>query len=401
MKLTYKASSKDGKIFQGSIEAKNTSEAAALLRRKNLIPITVKEEKENDLLSLFPVFRKRSSADLILFTRQLASMLASGLTLMQALQILRNQMRKSSMREIVSGIIGDIEEGKSLFQSIEKYPQVFSPVYVALIKAGESSGFLDKILERMANNLEKQQKLHSKIRSALLYPVIVVVLMMVVMSLMMILVVPQLTRLYTGIGISLPITTQIVIVISNFMIAFWPLLLILIAVIFVLFKKWSNTMFGRKVIDTVELRIPVFGKLISQSIIVEFSRTFGMLMGAGALVTTSLQETADITGNVVYKNAILDIANSVEKGIIIGNAMGAYAIFPPVLVEMVKIGEQTGKLDESLLKVSEYFEREVETTVRTLTTLLEPMIMVVLGLGVAFLILSIITPIYNLTSSIK
>ncbi|HSW88346.1 MAG TPA: type II secretion system F family protein [Candidatus Saccharimonadales bacterium] len=401
MKLTYKAATKSGKILQGILDAKDTKEAAYFLRKKDLTPIHIKAQSTQTLESFLPFLKKHTSKDLILFTRQLSSMIASGLTLTQALHILDNQMQKSSMQEVVEKIIADIEEGKTLSQAISKYPDIFSPIYISLVQAGESAGFLENILKRLADNLEKQQDLQNTIRSALLYPVIIVILMIVVISLMMILVIPQLTTLYTGLNLSLPISTQIIIAISNTMVTLWPLLILMVLGCAYGYRRWNKTATGKKFIDKIKLRIPLFGKVIQQSIIAEFSRTFGLLMSSGALVTTSLHQTAQVTGNTVYTNAILEISASVEKGITIGNAMESYPLFPPMLVQMVKLGEQTGKLDESLLKVSEYFQREVELTVKNLTTLIEPIIMVVLGLGVAFVVLSIITPIYQITSSIK
>ncbi|HEX8965295.1 MAG TPA: type II secretion system F family protein [Patescibacteria group bacterium] len=401
MKLSYKATTQEGKLQQGIIDAKDINEAVFYLRNKNLVPISVVEQKETKF-SVNDLLKSRASAnDLVLFTRQMSSILASGLTLMQALLILKDQIQNPAMKEVVNGIISEVQEGKSFHEAITKYPKVFSPIYISLITAGESSGFLDRILSRLADNLEKDQKLKSTISSALLYPIIVVILMVVVMVIMMIFVVPQLTGLYSNLNIALPFTTQVVIGTSGFVTNFWPLVLGMIVLGIFLYRRWVSTDSGQLLRDELALRIPLFGNLIELSILTEFSRTFGMLVGAGTLVVQSLIETADVAGNRVYKNAIVDVSKRVEKGITIGDAMSTYGIFPPILVQMVRIGEQTGKLDESLIKVSEYFERELEGKVKGLTTALEPFIMIVLGIGVAFLIVSIITPIYNLTSSIQ
>ncbi len=400
MKLNYKATTKDGKISQGVIEAKDSQEAAYYLRSRDLLPIKITQVQESGF-SFLPSLKKTSNTDLILFTRQLSSMLTSGLTLMQALSILKDQMQNQIMKEIVIVVIQDVQEGKSLSASLERYPQVFSPIYVSLIRAAENSGFLDKILLRLADNLEKDQQLRSTVRSALMYPIVIVVLMVIVMSIMMIFIVPQLTNLYKNLNIPLPITTQVVVDISNFMGTFWPIVVSIGILLVFLYRRWVKTDSGKLIRDNILLKLPVFGILNEKKILTEFSRTFGLLIGSGTLVVLSLNQAADISGNVMYKNAILDIAKRVEKGISVGDAMAAYAIFPPILVQMVKIGEQTGKLDESLIKVSEYFEREVGETVKTLTTAMEPFIMIVLGVSVAFLIISIITPIYNLTSSIQ
>jgi type IV pilus assembly protein PilC len=399
MKLVYQAVDSQGKTVRGLVDAKDTTEAATFLRQQKLLPVKITEPQTNTFLSGL-LHRKSASSDLVFFTRQLSSMLSSGLTLMQALQILKNQVQNPAMAEVVTGIIASVEEGRSFSLAIAKYPSVFSPIYVSLIRASETAGLLDKVLLRLADNLEKQQKLHGMIRSALTYPVIVVVLMVVVMSIMMIFVIPQLSGLYDNMGIELPLPTQIVVGISNFMIKFWPFMIGGTVFGVYYFRKWKKTETGKNILDHVVLKLPVFGKLITESIMVEFSRTFGLLVGTGSLVVESLNETADVVGNVYYRSAILDLGRKVEKGVTIGDAMLSDPLFPPIIVEMVKIGEQTGKLDDSLLRVSEYFEREVEQTIKTLTTAMEPFIMIILAVGVGFLILSIITPIYNLISQI-
>lgn len=400
MKILYRATTQEGIVQQGIIDAKDIKEAGFYLRSKGLLPISIKEKQEQ--ASFFSNLLKRQDTNsLVLFTRQLSSILASGLTLMQALNILKAQMQNDSMNDIVNSIITQVQEGKSLSTAISKYPKVFSQIYISLIKAGESSGFLDKILDRLANNLEKNQKLQSTIKSALLYPAIIVILMVVVVIIMMVFVIPQLTVLYQNLNIPLPVATQIVVGISNFTINFWPLVIGFVALIVFIYRRWVATDSGKLIQDELMLRMPIFGRLIQLSILAEFTRTLGLLIGAGTLVVESLIEVADVAGNKVYKNAIVDVSKRVEKGITMGDALSTYAIFPPIMVQMTRIGEQTGKMDESLLKVSEYFEREVEGGVNSLTTALEPVIMVVLGIGVAFLIISVITPIYNLTSSIQ
>ena len=400
MKLRYKAATKDGKLSQGLLDAKDINEAANYLRTKSLIPINI-TRVDNKFWTKLPFVKKLKSSDLVLFTRQLSSMLSSGLTLFRSLEILKDQIENEQMTEVVTTVINDVQEGKTLSQAIEKHPEVFSPIYVSIIRAGEQSGLLDKVLSRLADNLEKQAKLKSTVKGALMYPAIVIILMVVVMAIMMIFVIPQLTVLYTNLNVDLPLPTKIVVGLSNFMIATWPLLLLVGTVIFIGFKRWARTPDGKLIIDTTVLKLPVFGKLITQTILAEFSRTFGLLVGTGTLVVEALTETADTTGNVLFKNAIVDVSKQVEKGVTVGDAMAYYPLFPPLLIQLVRIGEQTGKIDDTLVKASEYFEREVDQTVKTLTTAMEPFIMIVLGLGVAFLIISVITPIYSLISSIQ
>jgi type IV pilus assembly protein PilC len=401
MNFTYKAVSHEGKTIKGIIEAKDTIEAGTYLRSRGILPITISPQSEQGIDKLLPFFNKTSSADLIFFTRQFASMLQSGLTLMQSLAILKEQIQKPAMKEIVVKIIADMEEGNSFSQSIAKYPETFTHVYVSLMKAAESSGLLDKVAEKLADNLEKQQKLKSTIKGALMYPAIIMIGMTGVMSVMMIFVIPQLSTIYDSLGITLPFTTQIIVNISNFSVHYWPIVLVILVLLIFGYLRISKTEAGKIVIDTVSLKLPVFGVLIQKTILAEFSRTLGLLVGSGTLVVEALNQSAEVVGNTLYRNAILDVSQRVQKGITVGDAMIAYPLFPPIMFQMVKIGEQTGKLDESLLKVSSYFEGEVEQATKTLTTALEPIILVVLGAGVGFLIISIITPIYNLVSNIK
>lgn len=401
MKLIYKAVTNEGKTVRGIIDGKDVKEAIKFLRAKELLPIRVVAADSQGFAKYLPFLNRANSNDVVFFTRQLSSMLTSGLTLMQSMTILKDQIQKPAMSNTVNAIIADIEDGQPFSKALEKYPKVFSPIYVSLIKAAESSGLLDKVLLRLADNLEKQQKLKSTIKSALMYPAIVMTGIVIVMTLMMIFVVPQLTSLYANLNIPLPLPTQIVIGISNFFIAFWPLVIGFFVLGAVLLTRWRQSTSGKLILDDLILRLPVFGVLVKKAILTEFTRTLGLLVSSGTLVVEALKETADVSGNILYRNAILALASRVEKGVTVGVSMEESKLFPLILVQMVKIGEETGKMDESLVKVSEYFEREVEEAVKNLTTAMEPLIMVVLGIGVAFLIISIITPIYNLTNSIQ
>ncbi|MBI2195698.1 MAG: type II secretion system F family protein [Candidatus Levybacteria bacterium] len=401
MRLSYKAIGKDGKPVTGLVEAKDINEAAVYLRTRELLPITITKKEKSKLLEAIPLLKRSRTEDLVFFTRQLSSMLTSGLTLIRALEILKQQMRGIYMLEVLDAVITDIEGGSSFSSAIAKHPDMFSPIYASIIKTAEESGLLDKALLRLADNLEKQAKLRSSIKGALMYPVIVVTLMIAVVVIMMIFVIPQLSILYENLNIPLPLPTQIIIGMSKFIIVFWPLVIGFIVLASVLYRRFAKSPSGRLIIDDTVLKFPVFGKLIIQTILAEFARTFGLLVGTGTLVVDALLQTASTSGNIHYKNAIIDVSKKVEKGVTIGDAMSYSPLFPPLLVQLVRIGEQTGKLDDSLLKASEYFESEVDQQVKTLTTAMEPIIMIVLGVGVALLIASVITPIYNLISSIQ
>lgn len=401
MRIRYKAIGKDGKPIEGLIEANNINEAAAYLRSREITPVKLNKSEVNALLKLIPFTGKIKQQDVVFFTRQLSSMLSSGLTLVKGLDILKDQVENKAMYEVISGIIADIEGGKSFSGAIEAYPEVFSSIYVSIVKAGESSGLLDKVLTRLADNLEKQAKLRSTIKGALLYPIIVVFLMIGVVFIMMIFVIPQLSVLYKNLNVPLPLPTRIVVGISSFVAIFWPLVFGAAAGGAFLIRRWKKTESGTAIFDKSVLKVPVFGKLIKKTILAEFSRTFGLLIGTGTLVVDALIQTSTIAGNINYKEAIVAVSRRVEKGMTIGDAMASSTLFPPVLVQLIKIGEQTGKLDETLIKASEYFESEVDQQVKTLTTAMEPFIMIGLGIGVAFLIISVISPIYSLISQIQ
>lgn len=401
MKFFYIAVGSDGKKIKGFVEATETSKAAQYLRERHLVPIRIEEQKEHAHTPHFQIFKRVGSKDIALFTRQVSTMLTSGLTLTQSLDIIKNQVRKQSVAAMVENLIVNIEEGKSFSDSLSQYPNIFSPIYVSLIRAGESAGLLDKVMLRLADSLEKRDKINAKVRGALLYPAIVLILMIVVTIIMLIFVIPQLSGLYESMELQMPLPTQIIIGISEIFTQYILVFIISIVAGIFYFDKWRKSESGKKIIDKFVLSIPLFGKLIHFSILTEFARTFGLLISTGTLVIDSLQKSADVLGNTVYKRAVLQLAENVEKGVSIGDAMNTNPLFPPILIEMVKVGEQTGKLDESLMRVSEYFEQEDEQIVHTLTTSLEPFIMIVLAIGVGFLIVSVVTPIYNLLSSFQ
>ncbi|MBI2621559.1 MAG: type II secretion system F family protein [Candidatus Levybacteria bacterium] len=401
MRLRYKAVSQEGKKIRGFVEAKEIKDAAYYLRQRNLIPIQISKETEFFLTKKVPGIGRVKSKDVILFTRQLSSMLSSGLTLIRALEILKEQTTNKILQETIGGILLDLQEGKSFSESIAKYPDIFSPVYISLVRAGESSGLLDKIFLRLATNLEKQRRLRNTVKGALMYPAVVVTLMFVVIMILMIFVVPQLNTLYESLNIELPFVTRVVVGISSSVGKIWPLIIGLGGVVIYAFLRWKKTPKGKETYDSRIIQLPLFGKIIKQTILTEFSRTFGLLVGTGTLIVDALSQSSKVTGNYVYEKAIDEVADRVEKGVPVGEAMSYHPIFPTLLVQLVKSGEETGKMDENLLKASEYFEEEVNQAVKTLTTAMEPFIMIVLGIGVGFLVFSVITPLYSLLSAIQ
>lgn len=391
---------KDDVVVKQKIESNSELDVIDYLKRNGYIPISIQEIKP-----LFPelitLFDRIGFGDIVDFTRQLAIMLNAGLTLIDSFSILQKQITKPSLLLMVKKIYKEVLGGNSFSKALQKYPSHFSNLYISLVRSGEASGKLSEILLRLADNLEKQREFQSKIKSALIYPIIVIIGMIGVMFVMVTFVVPKLLNLYKDFNVTLPLSTQILIVISNFSTRFWPLIFLLIFGLIVLIKRYLNTKVGKETFDSFTLKIPVFGKIISISALVDTTRTLSILIGSGVSILESLNIVIDTSSNIIFQNAFKHIYKQVEKGVSLGAAFENQKLFPPILIQMTTVGEQTGHLDDTLLRISKYFEMESEMAVKTMTTLIEPLILVFLGLGVGFLVLAVITPIYNLTSSIK
>ncbi|MFA5136814.1 MAG: type II secretion system F family protein [Patescibacteria group bacterium] len=381
-----------------TIDSRNEGDVILFLKKNGYLPIEIK--KADSLLPRLEVlFNKVTFTDVVDFTRQLAIMLNAGLTLVDCFNILEKQMKKPGMLSLIQDINKQVMAGNTFSSALQRYPSYFSNLYISLVKSGEASGKLSDILLKLAENLEKQREFQSKIKSALAYPVIVIIGMVAVMFVMVTFVIPKLLGLYEDFNVELPITTKILIAVSNFSATFWPLILIGAVIAGVLIKKYTSTKQGRLFIDTFILKLPLFGPLIQISSLVDATRTLAILIGAGVSILDGLSIIIETTGNIVFRNSFKNIYKQVEKGFSLGTALADENIYPPILVQMTTVGEQTGKLDDTLLRISHYFEMESEMTVKTLTTLIEPLILVILGVGVGFLVISVITPIYNLTSS--
>lgn len=397
----YKAKNAQGQETRGTIEVGEQKQALAILREKGLSPFFLKEKTENPLTFILKrsVYRV-TLADTATFTRQLATMINAGLPLTEALVLLKSQ-GKPALAEATERILRDVEGGLSLGDALENHPKIFSPIYVSLVRAGESAGVLDNILNRMADNLEAQREFQSKIKGAMIYPMVIVSGMILVAVIMMIFVIPKLLALYQEFDADLPAATKALISISNLSVKFWwVVLLVLIGLVYA-FRVFNSKKSGKRKIDELKFKIPVAGKLINQTTLAEFTRTLGLLIGAGVPITEALDISAKTANNLVIEEGI-ELANKqVEKGLPLSTAIAKNEFFPPIVSQMLSVGEETGKLDEVLLKVSKYFQSESEESLKGLTTAIEPLIMIVLGVGVGFLIIAIILPIYNLTSQIK
>jgi len=398
MLFQYKAL-KNGKAVIKKIEAASTANVIEYLQKNDYFPIKVEQIKDDEMSFIDTLTQKIDFNDVVDFTRQVALMLNAGLTLIDSLEILKRQTPKPVLRKLIEDIDTKIKGGSPFSTALLEYRQYFSKLYISLVKSGEASGKLGEILLRLADNLEKEREFKGRLKGALVYPIIVVTGMVIVMFIMITFVLPKLLGLYKDFNVELPVSTKILIAVSGFSSRFWPIVIAIVFGIYYFIKKYLSTKLGKNAFDKFCLKLPVFGKIISISALVESTRTLAILTSSGISILDALSIVVDATENSVYQQAFLNVSHNVEKGLSLGVALDQEQIFPPILVQMSQVGEQTGKLDDTLFRLSKYFEMESEMATKTMTTLIEPMILVVLGVGVGFLVMSVITPIYNLTNS--
>lgn len=397
--FSYKAKDLSGKDVKGLVEAQDKKQALTILHEKHFTPFFIKEEGENFLGYFYNKFVKKvSQGEVAVFTRQIATMISAGLPLTEALTILRSQ-GKGLLQEAIGEILRDVEGGSNLADAMEKFPRIFSPVYIALVRAGESAGVLDNILTRLADNLEAQREFQTKIKGAMTYPIIILVGMGGVIFIMMVLVIPKLTSLYTEFNAKLPISTQILITFSSFAARFWWLIILAVFGLAYLLRILNKNRDTKRKLDELKFKIPIYGKLQSQIVLAEFTRTLGLLVGAGVSIVEALQISSKTAGNIKIEEGILEASKQVEKGFPLSATISANPFFPKILAQMLTVGEETGKIDEVLLKVAKFFQSESDESLKGLTSAIEPLIMVIMGVGVGFLAIAIILPIYNLTSA--
>lgn len=397
MKFSYKAI-KDGKMLTGSTQAPDADKLAQSLRAAGVTIVSI-EPSRSFLPSLSHAVNRVTFSNLVDFTRQLAIMLNAGLSIADSLDILKKQTTSPVVTAMLTRIDEEVRSGASLSTSLKNYPDIFSRLYIALVRAGEASGKLDDIMKRLAETLEKQREFQSKTKSALIYPAIVVVAMLAVIFIMITFVIPQLLTLYEGFNIQLPITTRILIFISSFMQKFWIIILAIVFGMVAFLQRAMKTKKGHRAIDAFFLRLPLISRVIKISALVNATRTLSVLVQAGVPILQALEIITETTDNVLYQEAFADIRQKVEKGATLGTAFEQTQIFPPIFVQMITVGEKTGHLDETLGHLAAYFESEAELAIKAVTVLIEPAILVVLGFGVGFVVISVITPIFSLTQA--
>ena len=397
-RFKYKAKDVNGQAITGEVEAVNEEHAAKLIRERDLILITLRPVHDLPFNFGKKVSQRVTSSDVTNFTRQLATMVNAGLPLTESLLILRTQA-KGTLQKIIAKILADVEEGEPLSSAMIKHQSVFSKSYVALIKAGELGGVLDEVLARLADNLEKEQEFKGRVKGSLIYPVIIIVGIIAVAFIMMVFVVPRLTTLYDQFDADLPLPTLILIAVSSFMTRFWPFIIVAFGFLVYGFKLYRATKGGRRKTDKLLFKIPIYGDLSRQIVLTDMTRTLSLMVGSGVSIIEALNISSEVVGNVLIEDALVDSSKMVEKGFPVAFSFSRHPeAFPYILSQMVAVGEETGKMDEVLQKLSHVFEVESDQKVKALTSAIEPIILIVLGVGVAFLVISVILPIYNLTT---
>jgi type IV pilus assembly protein PilC len=401
---TYKVRDRAGKMVEGTLEADNAQLVVSKLRSMGYVPIEIQQTSGKTLSKeiKIPGFSDRVKLkDVAVFSRQFATMINAGLSLLRALYILAEQTENKALAEITNQVRIDVEKGASLSQALAKHPKAFNRLYIAMVKAGEIGGVLDSVLLRLADTIEKQVELRRKVKSAMTYPAVVAVLVLVIVSAMLLFIIPMFEDLYTELGGTLPMPTQILINISKIVRQFWWLIFGAEAVGVFLFRRWINSESGRNHWDAIKLKAPVFGPLVRKTALARFSRTLSALVRSGVPILESLDIVAETAGNHVVAEATRDTQSAVKRGEPLARRLEDHPVFPPMVVQMMAVGEETGAMDEMLDKIADFYDQEVEATVDALTSLIEPLLIVVMGVAVGGMVISLYLPMFNIIKLIK
>jgi type IV pilus assembly protein PilC len=399
----YKVRDKQGRMLEGTIEAESTTLVANKLREMGYTPINIEKKGGEGLKTEISLFgpKKPKLKDISVFSRQFATMINSGLSLLRSLYILEEQTENKALAATVSEIRQDVEKGASLSQAMAKHPKVFSKLYVSMVRSGEIGGVLDSVLLRLASTIEKQVELRGKVKSAMTYPVAVLALVLMILTAMLLFIVPIFKDLYDGLGGTLPLPTRLLLAVSEIMTKFLPIVIGVIALAVFAFRRWVKTESGREAFDRFKLRVPIFGPLVQKTALTRFASTLSALLRSGVPILESLEIVSDTVNNTVMAKAIKDVQTAVKGGDAINRPLTQHKVFPPMVVQMMAVGEETGALDEMLEKIGEFYEAEVEATVDALTSLLEPLLIVVLGGTVGGMVVSLYMPMFNIIKLIQ
>lgn len=397
--LSFKYTARDpstGQYIKAEVQAEDERSAAKVIRKEGLVPIEIKVS-EKGTRGLSKRFNRVKTRDKVLFSRQLSTLINAGLPLVQSLRAVNQQTSSKPLKVVISKVINDVEAGSTLSDAMAKHPQVFNQVYVSLIAAGEASGTLDKALERLAIQQEKDADIISKVRGAMIYPLIVIVVMLAVVGFMIVSVLPQVQTLYEGLpGANLPLVTTVLLAISNFITEWWWLVIIILGVIAFFTTRWARTFGGKLVIDKLKMRAWPIGRLFMKMYMARFARTSTTLVASGVPLIQVLEITSQSVNNVHIEESLHKAAEKVRGGKALSEAIRHDPNFLDLVPNMIRIGEQSGSLEKMLSKTADYYEKEVDDEIKAVSTIIEPVLMVLLGVMAFIIVAAVLLPIYNL-----
>jgi type IV pilus assembly protein PilC len=394
------AETKKGRKLKGEIEAASEKIAQAQLKKRNLRILKLKPKPKDLFANISFMQPKVTNKDIVIFTRQFSTMIDAGLPLVQGLNILAEQAENPTFKSILRQLTKDVEGGSTLAEAMKKHPKVFDSLFVNLIAAGEVGGILDTILQRLATFIEKAEDLKSKIKGALTYPIVVIAIALIVIAVILIFVIPVFQDMFASFGQALPVPTQIVVTMSDFMKGNIHWIIIAIIAIAIAFKQYRNSKSGRKVTDTLSLKLPVFGDLLKKTAVARFTRTLGTMMSSGVPILDSLEIVAKTAGNVVIEEIIYEVRGSIAEGQTIAEPLSENDVFPGMVIQMISVGEATGALDTMLGKIADFYDKEVDTAVDALTSMLEPLLMLFLGGSIGGLVVAMYLPIFTMAGAV-
>ena len=400
----YKVRDRQGKLLEGSLEAESSQLVVNRLRQMGYVPIAVDRKDDAGLsreIKLPGLRGKPKIKDIAVFSRQFATMINSGLSLLRALYILAEQTENKAFCLVIDDVRQDVEKGSSISQALARHPKIFNRLYVSMVKAGETGGVLDSVLLQLAATIEKQVELRRKIKSAMTYPMVVFCLCILIAAAMLLFIVPTFKNLYKQLGGTLPLLTRTLISVSTFFTSFWWLIVLLIGGAIFGFRRWIATPRGRDLWDAFKLRVPVFGKLVQKTALTRFSSTLSVLLRSGVPILEALEITSETVDNAVLSRAVKDVQSSVKTGESMAKPLATHSVFPPMVTQMIAVGEETGAVDTMLDKIGEFYSQEVEATVNALTSLLEPILIVFLGAMVGGMVIALYMPMFNIIKLIK
>lgn len=396
--FTYSARTPAGERQTGEVELASRDEVVGFLRRRRLVPLEI--ERKQRSLSLPTIGTGVRTRDIVIFTRQFATMINSGLPLVQSLDILANQTENKVLRKVIEQVLYDVESGQTLADTMRAHPKIFTDLFVNMVAAGEAGGILDTILNRLAVFLEKADALNRKIKGAMIYPAVIVTVAVGAVAILLVFVMPTFQEMFASAGVALPAPTRMVIALSELLQAQWYIFLGAIIGAAFFARRYYKTTNGELVIDGLLLRAPIFGNLLRKTAIARFTRTLGTLVSSGVAILDGLEITARTAGNRVLHDAIMESRTSIAGGATISEPLKTAGVFPPMVVQMINVGEQTGGLDEMLGKIADFYDDEVDTAVAALLSALEPIMIVFIGVIVGGMIVAMYLPIFDMVNAV-